>query len=178
MSSSGKLTAKILKLTVVVFVVSTLAMSTVAVPARAQSATSESVIIEGGLTLASYSINVCSAIYLGSCPISLALSEHYAQPLSIQAQPREDALQPQSVEETMISVTPGSPNLVLDFNFSLGTHSYNYSVPLPALQAPGTFTETIPLTQVLANLVGLGLPASLLSHFISLNVPISLVSSV
>jgi hypothetical protein len=178
MSNSGKLTARILKPTVVVLLVSTLAMSTIPVPARAQSATPESVIIEGALILASYSINVCSALYLGSCPIALGLSEHYTQPLSIQAQPQEAGLQPQMVEETMISVTPGSPNLVLDFNFSLGTHSYNYSVPLPALQAPGTFTETIPLTQVLANLVGLGLPASLLSHFISLNVPISLVSSV
>jgi hypothetical protein len=174
----GNLRARILQLTVLVLLLSTLVMSTIALTARAQSATIQNVVIDGSLILASYSINVCSAIYLGSCPISLGLSEHYTQPLSVQAQPQEAGLQPQTVEETLISVTPGSPSLVLDFNFSLGSDSYDYSIPLPALQAPGTFTETIPLTHVLANLVGLGLPTSLLSHFISLNVPISLVSSV
>jgi len=62
--------------------------------------------------------------------------------------------------------------------FSLNSRSYSYSVPLPRFAAPGTFTETLPMSQVLANLVDLGLPAALLGKFISLNVPVSLVSSV
>jgi hypothetical protein len=137
------------------------------------------VVIAGALPIAEYQLDLCSYIpFLGNCPIAFALSEHYAQPLSVQIQEATQILQPQMTETSQITVTPGSPNLVLDFNFSLGSKSYNYSVPLPALQAPGVFSETIPISQILANLVGLGLPSTLLGKLISLNVPVNLISSV
>lgn len=144
-----------------------------------QSSTPTNAIITGALPIAQSRVDICSCIpLLGSCPIALALSEHYTQPLSVQSQVALDELQPQMSESTQVSVIPGTPNLVLDLNFSLGAKSYDYSIPLPALQAPGVFAVNIPLSQILANLVGLGLPASLLGKFISLNLPVSLVSSV
>jgi hypothetical protein len=134
--------------------------------------------VDGESSLVQLQFDICSHIpFTGSCPIGLSLSERYTQPLFVNLKVPQE-LQPQTAESTQVVVTPGPPNLVLSFHFSLGSKGYDYSVPLPTLIAPGTFTETIPMSQVLANLVDLGLPASLLGKFISLNVPVSLVSSI
>src|SRR6266699_1942458 len=136
------------------------------------------VMINGAIPIIQLQFDICSHIPLtGSCPIGLALSERYTQPLYVEMNVPQE-LQPQTTQPMQIAVTPGPANLVLIFEFSLGSKGYDYSVPIPTLTAPGTFTGTIPISQVLANLVDLGIPTSLLGKFISLNVPVSLVSSI
>jgi hypothetical protein len=149
---------------------------TAAAPSQ-DSFSSKEIVVKGDVSLFQLRFDLCSQfLLLGSCPIGMSLAEHYMQPAAIDiSAPIE--LQPLASDSTRISVTPGSPNLSLNFIFTYGSHSYPYSVPLLSMKALGKFTYTVPLSQILPDLIGLGLPSVLASKLISLNMPISLVSS-
>jgi hypothetical protein len=69
-------------------------------------------------------------------------------------------------ETSQLTLNPGQPVVVLDLNFSLGTHSFPYSLPLPSLPVPGTFPISISLDSILQGIIttlGLPIPISLLS---------------
>lgn len=124
------------------------------------------------------SFDICSYIpLLGNCPVSFSVSENYSQPITIQFRDFTYLL-PHSIETTGITVTPGTPNLVLILKFAVGSHSYSYPVPLPALRSPGTYTMDIPLSQILVSLTGIGLPLSILNKIASFDFVISFVSSI
>src|SRR6266516_974546 len=95
--------------------------------------------IHGSFPIVQAQFDICSHVpFAGSCQVGLALSEQYAQPLHIATRVPQE-LQPQAPGSTEVSVSPGPPNLVLNFMFSLNSRSYSYSVPLPRFAAPGTF---------------------------------------
>jgi hypothetical protein len=134
--------------------------------------------ISGTKVFIAESFDICSHIpFLGTCPVSFSVSENYTQPITVQSQDSAFLLA-NSFETTGISVTPGAPNLVLILEFAVGSNSYAYPVPLPALKAPGTFTVDIPLSQILSSLTGIGLPLSLLNKIASFDFIISFVSSI
>ncbi len=165
-----------------IFLASTLAISHIP-QARATTSqsvsTSQTVVISGTKVFLSYSFDICSAIFLGPCPISFSVSENYTQPITVQFQDSTFLL-PHTLETTEITVTSGPPNLVLILKFSVGSNSYSYPVPLPAIRAPGVFTKDISLSQILVNLASIdtGLPLSILNRIASFDFIISFVASI
>jgi len=138
----------------------------------------QTVVISGTKVFIAESFDICSDIpFLGTCPVSFSVSENYTQPITVQFQDSTFLLA-NSPQTTGITLTPGAPNLVLILQFALGSNSYSYPVPLPALKAPGTFTVDIPLSQILSSLTGIGLPLSLLNKIASFDFVISFVSSI
>jgi hypothetical protein len=70
-------------------------------------------------------------------------------------------------ETSQLTLSPGQPVVVLDLNFSLGTHSFTHSVPIPTLPVPGTLPISISLDSILQDIVTtlvLPIPLSLLSY--------------
>ncbi len=149
--------------------------------AAAQTTSLRDITISGAGVLAMYEFDICSAVSLGNCPISLEFSEQYSQPVTIQTQLSAVTLNAGEMESTQVELNPGQPFLELGLGFSIGTDSYNYSaaIPLPFF-SNGAFTYSIPLTQVIAGPLSAGLPispilvnlANLLGF--SLDLPISL----
>ena len=134
---------------------------------RAQTTSSQNLVITGSLPILNYGIDLCNAI-LGftSCPISASIIENYTQSVGLQVMNSPDTLQPEMTETSQLTVSPGQPVVVLDLNFSLGTSSFVYAVPLPSLPVPGTLPISISLDRILQDIVtslGLPIPISLLS---------------
>jgi hypothetical protein len=135
--------------------------------ARAQTSSSQNLVITGSLPILSYEIDLCKAILsFTSCSISASITENYTQPVRLQVTNSPDALQPQMTETSQLTLNPSQPVVVLDLKFSLGTHSFPYSLPLPSLPVPGTLPISISLDSILQGIIttlGLPIPISLLS---------------
>ncbi len=115
-------------------------------PANAQSPrTTLTVTINGSKTYSLYSVDVCRAVSLPSCPVSFALTINFNQQVPLEFTADKSSLRQGDSLTFIVSTNPSNPTVNLDFVFSASGQSYTYRLPIPTFYGIGLTTVTLPV---------------------------------
>ena len=127
--------------------------------AQAPEVANLSLTIQGNpIMYSTQTLDLCSTVHLGSCPVSFSVNENFDEPVSIAFTTQNAMLSPGQDASISANPNPSTPTAALDFVFNYNGHSYTYPYAISGFPSVGSSTLlSIPIP-VGALTAALGLP--------------------
>lgn len=128
--------------------------------AQAPEVANLSLTIQGNpIMYSTQTLDLCSTVHLGSCPVSFSVNENFDEPVSIAFTTQNAMLSPGQDASISANPNPSTPTAALDFVFNYNGHSYTYPYAISGFPSVGSSTLlSIPI-RVGALTAALGLPS-------------------